>query len=268
MNKTVVNHNRRISNKCYLEKSIMMIPRIIHQIWIQGFDKAPVKLQTYSQECQRVNSDFQYIFWDEKSITKLLESFSKKFLDLYNNYHIFAQKADLARYVILYIYGGIYLDMDMVCRRNLEPFLKHKFFCTTDSFYYLSKRYLNGVIGCVPEHSVFRYIFDNILKRVHNSDNVTWSTGTGLLFDSVKEYLATEGHNDIDIVPSKYLHPCQTYDNELCPYTCTDCYVAHLNTGSWNSGIVNILLKNIKNIVYLAVILLLLLFGWFIFRKK
>ncbi|CAH6419929.1 Glycosyltransferase [uncultured virus] len=244
-----------------------MIPKILHQIWIQGFDKAPSTLKAYSQGCKRINEDFEHMMWDETAIRELLKRFGPEYLRLYNSYHVFAQKADFARYAILYVYGGIYLDMDMVCRRDLNPMLEHNFFCTTDAFYYLSRRYLNGIIGSVPEHPLFAFIFRNIFARTKESNNVTYSTGTGLLYDSVKEYISESGQNDITVVPSKYLHPCQTYDDDSCPYSCDSCYVAHTNYGSWNSNLVNFLMRNLKNIFYALVIVIAAAVVWLVSRR-
>lgn len=241
-----------------------MIPKTIHQIWIQGFDKAPVRLQKYSIHCENVNNNFEHIIWDDNSIRELLiNKFGQKYLKTYDSYTIFAQKADFARYAILYTYGGIYLDMDMICRKNLEPFLSNTLFFTTDSFYIFSKRYLNGIIGVVPNHPVFKIIFEKAFERKYQSNNVTYSTGTKLFYDSVLEYSDRTKDTNYKIVDRKYLHPCQLYDSDDCPITCRDCFIAHTNEGSWNTSIMNfinkVLLKNIKLLVFLLVIIVAIL---------
>ena len=245
-----------------------MIPKILHQIWIQGLDNAPSKLQSYSKKCADVNSDFKHIVWNDISIRELLGKFGKAYLDQYNNYTVPAQKADFARYAILYTYGGIYLDMDMICRRNLAPLLEHNFFCTTDAFFFLSKRYLNGIIGSIPGHKLFTYIFANIYDRIDYSRDVTYSTGTGLLYDSVRQYKRETGIDDIEIIDGKYLHPCQTYDNDSCPYECDSCYVAHTNYGSWNTNLMNYFMRNLKNILFIIVSLIVILIIWFFVMRK
>src|SRR6187399_325467 len=98
-----------------------MIPKIIHQIWLQGYDNIPAELKNDHENCKIVNNDFEYIVWDKDKIKKLLDDkFGKDYSDLFDTYKIFAQQADFARYAILYVYGGIYLDMDILCKKNLS----------------------------------------------------------------------------------------------------------------------------------------------------
>jgi mannosyltransferase OCH1-like enzyme len=148
-----------------------MIPKIIHQIWIQGYNQAPFELQKFCQECRKINFDFQYILWDDDRIKKLLsEHFADEYLQLYNSYTVFAQKADFSRYVILYIYGGIYLDFDTKCKKNLTPFLKYDLFFTTYIYY------LTGIIGAKPNHPVFLIALQNIVKRHTQNKNIPYAT--------------------------------------------------------------------------------------------
>ncbi|AZL89335.1 glycosyltransferase [Megavirus baoshan] len=211
-----------------------MIPKIIHQIWIQGYDSIPDKLKSYHLGCKYINDNFEHVFWDEEKIKKIiLDEFGQKYLDLYNIYEIPAQKADFARYVILYTHGGIYLDMDMVCRKNLTPFLQYNFFVTTPMFYQYAKSILNGIIGCIPKHPFFLIIFEKMFERQHMKNDILQSTGTKLFYECAIQYAKNNPNNDIMLIDRKYLHPCTTYDDETCIYTCDDCYVAHTGYSSW-----------------------------------
>lgn len=252
------------SNKKKILISDTVIPAIIHQIWIQGYDKVPESLKLLHDGCKIVNDNFKFLFWDETKIKKLLlKYFGKKYLDTYESYQVFAQKSDFARYAILYTYGGIYLDMDMICHKNFKPFLNYDFFCTTDSLYafILSKKYLNGIMGAKKKHAIFPFIFKNIFERLPYTSYVLYSTGPKLLYDSVMEYKKKTGIDNITIIDRKYLHPCVTYDDDSCPYTCTDCYVAHTNYNSWGSWhrkfIFKYLIKNLRIILIFVVIFIL-----------
>ena len=246
-----------------------MIPNVIHQIWIQGRDKIPDELQEHYRSCRKINNNFRHILWDETKILDFLnKKYGSKFVELYHFYKVPAQKADFARYAILYIYGGIYLDMDMICKKNLTGFLSNDFFCTDyillpDLF----RRYLNGIIGSKPKHLVFLFIFDNLFQRKLQADDVTYSTGTNLFYDSIQEYLDSTGNNDITIIDKKYLHPCNMYDDENCHKTCLDCYIVHTNYSSWNPQIrlLKTIRKHIKIIIPIVIIIIILLY--FILKK-
>uniref|UniRef100_A0A6G6ABD4 Glycosyltransferase n=1 Tax=Borely moumouvirus TaxID=2712067 RepID=A0A6G6ABD4_9VIRU len=237
-----------------------MIPNILHQIWIQGCDEIPEDLKKFHTNCQKINDKFIHMFWDDNKIRKLLiDNFDPKYLETYDYFKIPAQKADFARYAILYIYGGIYLDMDMVCRKNLEPLLQYNFFFTSYMFPKIFKRYLNGIIGSRKNHPIFLIIFKNIFERKNNSNDVTNSTGTGLFYSSVMEYVKQNPNHDLTVLDKKFLHPCNLYNDESCPYTCKHCYVAHTNYSSWSPSL-RICKKILKNKYWILLLVLVIIF--------
>ena len=243
-----------------------MIPKIIHQIWLQGYTNMPTKLQIFNGSCKYINDDFKHIFWSDKNIKKLLlKKFGKEYVDLFEYYKIPAQKADFARYAILYIYGGIYLDMDTICKKNLSCFLTNRFFFTSTNDL-LNKRYQTGIIGSIPKHPIFTIMFKNMFSRMIYAENLTYSTGTKLFYDSVHEYLRTTKINDIKIINPKYLHPCGIFDDELCECACDECYIVHTNYSSWSPFIrlLKYLVKNIK----LILIFIILIIACIIYNRK
>lgn len=238
-----------------------MIPKIIHQIWLQGEDKIPPELSEHYASCKRINNDFEHIFWDETKIKKLFkDTYNDKYTELYDSYKHFAQKADLARYVILYTYGGIYLDMDTLCKKNLSIFLNHNFFTTIygDYYYKIYKRYHNAVIGSKPKHPVFLVMFKNIYARRKYSNMITYSTGTRLFYDSVQEYLKNNP-NDITLIDPKYLNPCTILDGPDCAKTCQDCYIAHTSNSSWSIPlkIIKFISSNKNKILYIVFVFII-----------
>lgn len=222
-----------------------MIPKIIHQIWIQGKESIPEHLKNEHIDCQKINNNFIHKFWGDQEIKQLLlYHFDQEIYDIYNETKIMAQKSDIARYAILYVYGGIYLDMDMKCRKNLESLLGNYLFFTKDSGIsnvYYGKRYLNGIIGVYPRCVVMSNMLKHIKKCSRNNkmNNVTESTGTNAFYLIVNKTIKDNQikKNHVKLIPSKYLHPCTLLSDDKCPTKCEDCYIAHLNTGSWNSSI-------------------------------
>lgn len=238
-----------------------MIPKIIHQIWLQGYDNLPSELKIYHTECQNINNNFVHIFWTDDKIKNLLKNnFSEEYLKLYEFYKVPAQKADFARYIILYMYGGIYLDMDMICKKNLEIFLTNRIFFTesNDVLDKIYKRYQNSIVGAIPKHPLFLIIFKNMFIRKHSSNDITYSTGTRLLYDSAREY-CTIYNNDITLVDIQYFHPCGIFDDATCHYTCNKCYTAHTNYSSWSplNKLIKYFVKNI-NLIFIFVVILMM----------
>lgn len=89
----------------------MAIPKIIYQTY--STTKIPLYAQLYIWNFKRRHRDYQYIFYDDKMIEAFVkENFSEKVFHQYSRLQIGAAKADFFRYAILYIHGGIYLDID------------------------------------------------------------------------------------------------------------------------------------------------------------
>ncbi len=247
-----------------------MIPNIIHQIWIQGYDKIPAELKQDQINCRTINYDFEYMFWDEDKIKKLLfDNFDVKYLNLYNYYVIPAQRADLARYAILYIYGGIYLDMDMICKKNLKSFLENDIFFTNDIFNFLYKRYLTGIIGAKKNHPIFKLMMENMILRKDSALKfVAYSTGTQLFYDSVQQYMKDTGDTNISMIKRKYLHPCSILDDDLCAYKCDSCYVAHTNYSSWSPSLKLLKFAKRNTLLILVVIIVMIIFLFVKYNKN
>jgi len=102
-----------------------MIPTIIHQIWYQGKRHIPQHLLYFHQSWKDMNPDYKCIVWDRQKMERLvrklaMETDNKWIYDLYHSYPKLIQKINIAKYVILYYHGGVYIDMDVQCLQPLS----------------------------------------------------------------------------------------------------------------------------------------------------
>jgi mannosyltransferase OCH1-like enzyme len=94
--------------------------KIIHQILIlDEYCDVSKKMIKYNKKFYKDNySDYVYNFWDEPKIIKFLEkNFDNKIVESFKSIRPYAYKSDFARYCILYVYGGWYIDM------HSEPYM-------------------------------------------------------------------------------------------------------------------------------------------------
>jgi inositol phosphorylceramide mannosyltransferase catalytic subunit len=92
------------------------IPKIIHQMWFSG--AVPEKYWTWQQTWKKNHPDWQYILWTKEMIEQLDMINKDKFMAARN----IATKADIARYEVLYKFGGLYVDLDMECIKPMDVF--------------------------------------------------------------------------------------------------------------------------------------------------
>ena len=58
------------------------------------------------------------ILWTDDSLRAFIGRHYPSFLSVYDSYPYDIQRADAARYFVLYHYGGVYLDLDLGCREH------------------------------------------------------------------------------------------------------------------------------------------------------
>jgi hypothetical protein len=72
-----------------------------------------------------------------------------------------AARSDLLRYEILYRYGGIYVDVDFECRRNIEPVLTGDFVMSYENYRHLQP----GFMACTAQHPFIKRLIEEVPLR-------------------------------------------------------------------------------------------------------
>jgi len=132
------------------------IPKVIHQIWIGG--KLPEKYHAWQQSWIKNHSDWLYILWDDEAIEKL--DLDNK--ELYKAAKSYSAKSDIARYEIIYRFGGVYLDMDFECLRPFDIF-HHccDFYAGCDAN---GVRIFSTPLGARPGHPILKACIEHLSK--------------------------------------------------------------------------------------------------------
>lgn len=99
-----------------------MIPKIIHNIWLQGYDNLPNTIKIQHNNIKKLNPEWEFTVWDNNMIEKLLKKYPKIY-DKYRNAanysrNINATKSYIVRYIIMKEYGGIYCNVEENCENN------------------------------------------------------------------------------------------------------------------------------------------------------
>ena len=92
----------------------------IHQIWLQGADKVPLKYHSYTEKTKELNPNWTYKLWDDEDIRQECLKYGKECFNKYMTLPHLHQKVDLGRYVILYNNGGISVDMDAKAMKSFD----------------------------------------------------------------------------------------------------------------------------------------------------
>ena len=117
--KSNIDRQNYILNNDALNKSPVQFPKIIHQMWKDSADTLPGDLKRWSDGCKLVNRDYSVRLYTDADLYKFVEDNYPEYWEFFNSLHG-VYMADMARVLIVYHYGGIYMDLDFYCHR---PFL-------------------------------------------------------------------------------------------------------------------------------------------------
>jgi mannosyltransferase OCH1-like enzyme len=183
-----------------------MIDKVIHLIWLQGFDKLPDRFNDILNNNKNVLYDYEFKYWDDNSIRDLLTTHYKRLYDIYDCCDIYQGKSDIARYCIIHNYGGIYVDVDFKFYKKIDIFLNKNFICIGFNKF----KIINGFFASIKNHIILENIINDLSenKQIINTFNICFITGTIMFKKYIINYkLNSNKINKILILPKHYFHP-------------------------------------------------------------
>jgi len=164
-----------------------IIPNIIFQSW--HTKELPPNMYKCVENLRNTNPEFLYFLFDDNDCRELIKNhFHSSVLNAFDKLIPGQYKCDLWKYCVLYMYGGIYLDIKYKCSNGF------KLCDVTDKEYLVLERpgfwtnntygIYNGFMVSKPKNSL---LMKCINKIVHNVENrirgygSLYPTGPGLL---------------------------------------------------------------------------------------
>lgn len=111
-----INKHNSITPTLFFKNS--KIPKIFHFIWL-GNQQYPDEYLFYCKNWILRYPNVYFCFWTDHNLFPLTNQ------QLFDQADTFAQKADIARYEILYQYGGVYIDADVFNLKNIDTLFEN-----------------------------------------------------------------------------------------------------------------------------------------------
>jgi len=84
----------------------------------------PARMARSAQSWLRTNPEYEYKFYDDGACLAFLEEYlPPRVVEAFKKCRVGAMKADLFRYAVLWVCGGVYADIDTVCLLPLGKFI-------------------------------------------------------------------------------------------------------------------------------------------------
>jgi mannosyltransferase OCH1-like enzyme len=160
--------------------AVAPVPKRIWQTW--HTTELPKKMQEATEIVKKAHPEFEYnLVDDEGCLNYITRHFKPEVADAYRRIVPGAYKADLWRLCVMYIDGGIYLDIKFV---PVAPFTFHQLLNGTqfvrDRGKYLQPGIYNAFLVCYPGDSRIKACIDRIVHNVATEFyGKTWLEPTG-----------------------------------------------------------------------------------------
>jgi len=152
-----------------------LIPRIIFQTWFENPTLYPNKYPNLSRIVESwKQSGYEYNFYNDDDAASFIKThFPNEVLEAYNSIIPGSFKADLFRYCVLFIYGGVYADVDVMLQSNLDMVI------SPDVGFMIpfdepgrdgghGSCLWNGLIASVPSHPFLSHTIQLVVNNIRN----------------------------------------------------------------------------------------------------
>ena len=142
-------HTLKADKYYYHPLNNKVVPKIIHQTapsdkskWPKSWFDGHYSVKKYFPE-----PEFKHIMWTDEMIYNFVSNFFPQYYDTFMSYPYMINRIDMFRYMILYVYGGIYIDMDYIIKINFYPFLKSGYIHLNKSIFFYNEIYQNSLMA-------------------------------------------------------------------------------------------------------------------------
>lgn len=242
---------------------IGQIPKIIFQTWKTS--DVPTKWKTSPETIKKYLPQWNYILMTDEDNRKLVADNFPDFLSFYDAFPYNIQRADAIRYCFLYLYGGVYMDLDMELTQSIDPFLE-----SGSDLYFINS---GNVTDCLTNsfliskqgHPLWLKMIEHMKQplpgwAITKHLKVMLSTGPMALDKVVKS-----SNYPYTILPRPLFMPCSVCNMDTCDTS--NAVIKPLEGQSWNSfdtTALNFCMCNWRKIllVIIVVVIALLAIGW------
>jgi len=251
-----------------------MIPQIIMQTW--KTTRLPKKWQKSPLSLQKLNPKWKYYLMTDKDNRIFVQKHFPKYLHMYDCMSYNIQRADIIRYMWLYIHGGVYIDLDYLALQPFDSIFRNRRY-HADLFFINSTNYdsyiTNSFMASMPKCSFWLELLNEIYTRFQQGS---------LLWTSTKhiEVMMISGPQVLDyvaknvtripyiILPKQLINPYSTIEATKDLHKTTTNHVLYpLEGQSWTNTDSQIINFVGRYKIWIGIVLVLALFLWGYYRN-
>lgn len=224
-----------------------MIPKNIHLVFLNKEEEYPSVFSNCIQRIEELHCEWNINVYNKDDAQNILEENLPQYLSAYNQFKYDVQRADFLRLALVYIYGGFYMDMDIMCLKPLDKLLHNQIVLAEEKTISVEEqtalglhnrlRIANYMFGGESGQEFWLLAIKRFAERANtpilSQQDIVDITGPGLLTDLYHE--AKDSYPEITLLENKTKRCLQPYHNAIsCHF---GDYAAHLHTGTWRKTV-------------------------------
>src|SRR5210317_466133 len=199
----------------------------IIQTWKSN--EIPGHYKPFIESVFKYTKNWNYMFFNDNEIERFIDEKMPEYRTTFDNLTYKIQKIDFFRYLAVYYYGGVYLDLDILLHTDLDGIIENPEMCKfpveidTIKDTVITRHDFHSLIGnyafyAPAKHPFLKQIIDNICNSRMSEEDILLAQSTN--GDSTKEvyvycttgplmvtqsYIDYENKSDIELLrPSPY----------------------------------------------------------------
>lgn len=224
-----------------------MIPKKIHYIFLRQEESFPPLFKLCLERAEAMHPDWDVTLYNESMARARLKELLPEYAYTFENFYYNVQKADFLRLALVYLFGGFYMDLDVLCEKPLDGLLDHHLVLGEEKTVNMDvqkklnlkyrTRVANYMFGGEPGHPFMKRMLEEMDARctqtLHSQQEILDVTGPGLLTDVYWDHAAE--YPDITLLRNRELWCLQPWHHEVACHFGT--YAGHLHAGTWRKDI-------------------------------
>jgi mannosyltransferase OCH1-like enzyme len=192
------------------------IPKIVH-ITFKTYDSIPKEYKEIFNSWKVTNPDWEIKFYSYKDNDDIVKKKFPWLYDTYENFYFDEQRLDMAKACYLYLYGGLYVDINYLPLANIDTL----FYKSNDELYfaYNNDNTQNTIITSFMASKPKSSFWLSYLKNIIGYKGFIFSTKYGIITSTTGSHKITEllerYNGTIGKLPYNEINSC-TECNENC----------------------------------------------------
>jgi len=209
----------------------MNFPKNIYQTWKTS--EVPDRWKKAQQSVIDKNPNWNYTLLTDTDNENIVKQNFPDFYQTFISFPYGVQRADAIRYIILYLYGGIYLDLDYICNKTFDDLSLNKEVGLIKSGN-TKNLFTNSFLVSQSGSNFWLKVIEQMkqplpwYKRITKHFEIMNSTGPMMI-----NKIANKFPNFVELL-NKIEVPCDVCQRNKCEVD-TTYYITPIEGGSWNS---------------------------------